>query len=328
MYECSQINFPPISHQIILSFDNNLKMTAIFLNFHTTSSDARTPTRPFWNPKYTSSNFRTTTNLCAPTSHTEPSDINSTVQKFWDDRPCNIRHSSKELGTKEYFEEVTKRKYFVENHILSFANFPSWKDKDVLEVGCGLGTAAQSFMEAGAKYTGIDVSPKSIELAQRRAKIFNLTGDIFVADIQSFIPDGKHFDLVYSFGVLHHIQNLEAALKNIYAVLKPGGQFKLMMYATKSWKKACVDSGLDQFEAQSGVPIANTYTNDEIRALLGDFTNIQIEQDHIFQWNVDEYRRYSYKKEPWFESMPGNLIRTLEKEFGWHLLITCDKPSQ
>ena len=52
----------------------------------------------------------------------------------------------------------------------------------VLEVGCGLGTAAQGAMEAGAKYTGIDVSPCSIELAQKRAKLFSLAGEIFVAD--------------------------------------------------------------------------------------------------------------------------------------------------
>jgi len=254
------------------------------------------------------------------------SNLNEVVKQFWDDRPCNIRHSSKEVGTKEYFEEVTKRKYFVESHILPFANFGFWKGREVLEVGCGIGTAAQSFMEAGAKYTGIDVSPRSIELAQMRTELFDLAGDIFVADIQSLVLPDKQFDLVYSFGVLHHIANLDAALKNIYAMLKPGGQFKLMMYASKSWKNACIRQGLDQFEAQTGVPIAETYTNDEIKELLKDFTNIQIEQDHIFQWNVEKYKQYLHEKEPWFEAMPEELIRTLEKELGWHLLITCEKP--
>lgn len=252
--------------------------------------------------------------------------MNDVVKHFWDDRPCNIRHSVKEVGTKEYFEEVTQRKYFVENHILAFADFDSYKDKHVLEVGCGIGTAAQSFMEAGAHYTGIDVSPKSIELAQRRAELFNLKGDLFEADIQTLLIPDKQFDLVYSFGVLHHIVDLGSALKNIYAMLKPGGQFKLMMYATRSWKNACIKSGLDQFEAQSGVPIAHTYTNQEITDILSDFTNHQIKQDHIFQWNVDEYKQYRYKKEPWFEAMPEDLLRTLEQEFGWHLLITCEKP--
>ena len=105
-------------------------------------------------------------------------DINAAVLKFWDDRPCNIRHSDKPVGTKEYFEEVTRRKYFVEGHILELANFEAYLGKSVLEVGRGIGTAARSFMEAGADYTGIDVSPKSIELAQVRAKLFGLSGEI------------------------------------------------------------------------------------------------------------------------------------------------------
>lgn len=253
-------------------------------------------------------------------------DINATVLKFWDDRPCNIRHSDKEVGTKEYFEEVTRRKYFVESHILDFANFDAYRGKSVLEVGCGIGTAAQSFMEAGADYTGIDVSPRSIELAQIRAKLFGLAGELRTADIQTIDFPDKKFDLVYSFGVLHHIADLDSALKNIHAMLKPGGEFKLMMYASNSWKGACIRSGLDQFEAQSGVPIAHMYTPEQIKDLLSEFTEIEIRQDHIFQWNIDDYKQYRYQKESWFEAMPEDLIRTLEKEFGWHLLITCKKP--
>jgi len=57
------------------------------------------------------------------------------VVECWDRRPCNVRHSSKPLGTKEYFDEVEARKYFVEPHIPIFAQFPQWKDKRVLEVG-------------------------------------------------------------------------------------------------------------------------------------------------------------------------------------------------
>ena len=91
----------------------------------------------------------------------------------------------------------------------------------VLEVGCGLGTAAQSFMEAGAVYTGIDVSPKSIELAKKRVEVFQLTGDVRVADIQLDEFESARYDLVYSFGVLHHIPDLGTALQNIHKTLKP-----------------------------------------------------------------------------------------------------------
>ena len=244
------------------------------------------------------------------------------VKAFWDDRPCNIRHSDKPVGSKEYFEEVSAKKYFVEKHIPEFAQFSAWNGKKVLEVGCGIGTAAQSFIEAGALYTGIDISPKSIELAKKR---LGDGGDVKVADAQTDLVDEGVYDLVYSFGVLHHIPNLSKALENIRRSLKPGGVFKLMMYAENSWKKMCIDAGLDQYEAQSGVPIAHTYTKDEITHILTNhgFTDVHIEQDHIFPWRIEEYKAHEYIKEPWFEAMPDDMFRAMEKRFGWHLLITC-----
>lgn len=55
-----------------------------------------------------------------------------TVKKYWDNRPCNIKHSSKSIGTREYFDEVEARKYFVEPHIPDFAQFERWKGKKSL----------------------------------------------------------------------------------------------------------------------------------------------------------------------------------------------------
>lgn len=51
------------------------------------------------------------------------------VQDYWNRRPCNIRHSPKPVGTREYFDEVEARKYFVEPRIPRFVDFPRWKGK-------------------------------------------------------------------------------------------------------------------------------------------------------------------------------------------------------
>ena len=99
-----------------------------------------------------------------------------TVAEYWNRRPCNLRHSPREIGSREYFDEVEERKYFVEPHIPAFADFPRWRGKRVLEIGCGIGTDAVSFARAGADYTGIELSEASLALARRRFALFGLRG--------------------------------------------------------------------------------------------------------------------------------------------------------
>ena len=253
-----------------------------------------------------------------------------TVKEFWDRQPCNIRHSKKELGSYEYFEEVRQKKLFVEPHIKSFASFESYKHQNVLEVGCGIGTAGYYFVNNDAKYTGIDLSTNSIELTGQHLSHINnptYTYNIFEHNIETPLNVNEEFDLVYSFGVLHHTPNIDLALNNIYNVLKDGGEFKLMLYAKNSWKNIMIESGLDQFEAQSGCPIANVYSNDEISNLLSShkFKNIKIEQDHIFKYKVDKYKQNEYEEEEWFKNMSDEMKSALDKKLGWHLCITCNK---
>jgi hypothetical protein len=107
--------------------------------------------------------------------------------------------------------------------------------------------------------------------------------------------------------------------------VKPNGELKIMLYARNSWKYFEIIDGLDQYEAQNGVPIANVYTNDEVCELLKSFKNIKIEQTHIFPYKIDEYKNYIYEKKEYFKSMPIELFNCLEKHLGWHLCITFNK---
>ena len=66
--------------------------------------------------------------------------LNVISRKYWNRQPCNIKHSKKKLFSKEYFNEVSKKRYFVEGHIKNFVNFKKWKNKKVLEIGFGIGT--------------------------------------------------------------------------------------------------------------------------------------------------------------------------------------------
>ena len=250
-----------------------------------------------------------------------------TVQAYWNARPCNIRHSPKPRGTKEYFDEVEKRKYFVEPHIPSFAQFDKWKGKKVLEVGCGIGTDTINFARAGAFVTAVDLSDDSLSLARERAKVFGLDQQIRfyqgnAEELGTVVPV-ESFDLVYSFGVIHHTPNPSNAIAQLRRYMTASSELRLMLYAKNSWKNIMIEMGLDQPEAQSGCPVAFTYTEDEVKDLLQGFTVFELKQDHIFPFVVEKYVKYEYEIVPWFASMPKNMFAALEKKLGWHMLVTA-----
>ena len=247
------------------------------------------------------------------------------VKKYWDDRPCNVRHSNKEIGTKEYFDEVERKRYTAEPHIPEFADFSRWDGKKVLEIGCGLGTEAINFARHGADYTGTDLSIESLTLAQNRFKVYNQKGRFFqgnAENLSSFVSVEK-YDLVYSFGVIHHSPNPNLIIDQIYKYMDDSTILKIMLYAKNSWKNYMIDAELDQPEAQYGCPIANTYTEDEVSDLLHGLEILSIEQNHIFPYQIEPYKQGQYIKEPWFESMPDKMFNALKKKLGWHLLITA-----
>ena len=248
------------------------------------------------------------------------------VQSYWDRRPCNIRHSKEPVGTRAYFDEVEARKYFVEPHIPAFADFPRWNGRRVLEIGCGIGTDAVSFARAGADYTAVELSAVSLELARRRFEVYGLKGRFYHGNAETVdqLVGPTQFDLVYSFGVIHHTPNPRAVIESARRVVKPDGELRIMLYAQNSWKAIMIEAGFDQPEAQAGCPIAFTYTEASVRDLLaGCFEPTEIRQDHIFPYVIEKYVRYEYEPQPWFKAMPEAMFRALERRLGWHMLITA-----
>jgi len=207
------------------------------------------------------------------------------VQRFWDSRPCNIRHSAKPVGSAEYFDEVEARKYFVEPHIPGFAEFERWRGKRVLEVGCGIGTDTVNFARAGADVTAVDLSSESLRLAERRAEVMGVADRIRFqqanAEELTSTLDEAPYDLVYSFGVVHHTPRPERALAEIRQLTAAGRTLKLMVYHRRSWKVLSIVAaqGRGRFwktdelvakhsEAQTGCPVTFSYTRREGHELV------------------------------------------------------------
>jgi SAM-dependent methyltransferase len=161
--------------------------------------------------------------------------VKNGVREFWDVRPCGAKHAQAAEGTPEFFAAVERTRYQLEPFIEDYARFRDAKDERVLEIGVGLGTDLARFAGAGAEVTGVDLSPKSVRLARRRLTLAELDGEVLQADAEQLpFPDAS-FDRVYSWGVLHHTPDTQAAVKEAIRVLRPGGELCVMLYGRRSW---------------------------------------------------------------------------------------------
>ena len=267
------------------------------------------------------------------------------VRSYWNARPCNIRHSAQPLGSREYFDEVEARKYYVEPHIPRFAQFEQWRGKKVLEIGCGIGTDTINFLRSGAQVTAVDISERSLEIAARRAQAYGF-GDrsrFCCADAERLSDHVQleEYDLVYSFGVIHHTPQPDRALREIRKYVKPGGTVKIMVYHRWSWKALWIllRYGLGRVwrfsrivatysEAQTGCPVTYIYSKPEARRLLQthglEITDVFV--DHIFPYRIEDYAQYRYRIVWWVRCLPKPVFRWLERRLGWHLCLTARAP--
>jgi SAM-dependent methyltransferase len=225
------------------------------------------------------------------------------VREFWEQEPCGTKTASSTPGTAEFFAEVERRRYELEPFLPTFAEFERWHDRDVLEVGVGLGTDFVRFARAGARAVGIDLTAASVEAVQRRLAQEGLAADVRVADAEALPFDDASFDLVWSYGVLHHTPDTPKALGEIRRVLRPDGEARVMLYARRSWLAygAWVRWGLlrgkpwrsiaDVLATHLESPGTKAYTDEEIGALFSEFSSIDIRRivtpyDRRVAWRV------------------------------------------
>lgn len=166
-------------------------------------------------------------------------------------------------GTREYFRALDARVFDPrvlrltakegERPFSFYVDFDALAGKDVLEVGCGSGFAAQLFAEAGARVTAVDLTDWAIETTRARFAAFRLAGEIRQADAERLPFDDASFDLVFSWGVIHHTTNMDQALRELVRVCRPGGEIVLMLYHRHSLF-FLVYRGFDRF-----LPIARRF---------------------------------------------------------------------
>lgn len=152
------------------------------------------------------------------------------VRAYWDDKPCDSELSSQSSLSRDYYLDIERQRYAVQPHILALLARIQWDGKQVLEIGTGVGTDARRIIGKGGRYTGINIDQGSTAATATALGSFFLPGIVKVGDATSLDFADDTFDVIYSFGVLHHIPEAPKAVAEIHRVLKPGGELLVMLY--------------------------------------------------------------------------------------------------
>ncbi len=228
------------------------------------------------------------------------------VKEFWEREACGERYGA----------EQDRLRYEVEPEIVTFADFQSAAGKRVLEIGVGMGADFVRWVRAGAVATGIDLTERAVTLTRHRLEQEGLKADVRVADAEALpFADGQ-FDIVYSWGVLHHTPNPEQALNEAQRVLAPGGELRVMLYnrhswvALAAWTRFCLLTGRPFSAFQEAVakiesPGTQAFTAAEVRSLLFRLEDLSVTPT-LTTWD----RKWA----PFVSSFGGDRL-------GWFLLI-------
>ena len=257
------------------------------------------------------------------------------VRDFWNADPCGSRY----LGDRADFEAHTRARYQLEPYIHEFAGFAGARGQRVLEVGVGMGADYLEWLKAGAQVTGVDLSSASLEQARRRCEIAGCASDLRVSDAEHLPFADATFDIVYSYGVMHHSPDTPQCIREAWRVLKPGGALRIMIYHHPSltgfmlWSrygflrgKSLRQSVHDHLES----PGTKSYSHEEARAMLVGFEQIELRQvfspgDLLLNQPSARFQGLAYRAI--WRLYPRFLVRRFGAKLGLFLLISARKPA-
>jgi SAM-dependent methyltransferase len=159
------------------------------------------------------------------------------VQRYYQSSDDELAHryiKNEQFLSPAYCEAALAHRYALYPFVRGFAEFERWAGKRVLEVGCGQGADLSQFALAGADTFGCDFTPKHCDISRQFVRTLGGRASVAQADARFLPYPSGSFDLVYSFGVLLLVEDLDRAVAEIHRVLKPGGTVVTMFYNSQS----------------------------------------------------------------------------------------------
>jgi len=257
----------------------------------------------------------------SPMSSAHATTLNEQVRAFWEAHPCGTAApivGDTPARSREWFDRIEEHRYSVEPFIHAVAQFTRSHGRKLLEVGVGAGTDHLQWARAGAQCYGVDLTDAAIEITRAHLAAYGFQSQLQRVDAETLpFADGE-FDVVYSWGVIHHSEHPERIIGEIHRVLRAGGTFIGMMYgrhsvaAMKRWIQRGLLAGKPWLTLRNVLwhdlesPGTKAYTVRELHALFATFSSFTA-TPILTNWDKQWWPR-------WFAEL-------LPERWGWFITL-------
>jgi ubiquinone/menaquinone biosynthesis C-methylase UbiE len=247
------------------------------------------------------------------------------IERYWNERIHDLEMTDHPAGSKEFFADLDDYRFDKLRYLPRLVNFNGYRGRDVLEVGCGIGTDLVRFARGGAIVTGVDLSKTAIDLARKNFESSGVSArELRVANAEALPYPDASFDVVYGHGVLQYTADANRLVGECHRVLRPGGEVIFMVYNRISWLNAMSKLTKVALEHEDA-PVLKKYSIREFRQLLSPFEDVRIVPERF----PVKSRLHGGVKGLLFNTVFVGAFNTLPrawvKPLGWHLMAFCRK---
>ncbi len=246
------------------------------------------------------------------------------IREYWNNHIHDLELATQPVGTAGFFQELAEYRFDKLHYLPRVVDFSAYRDKQLLEIGCGVGIDLVRFARAGALVTGIDLAEVSIDLARRNFAQEGLAANLQVMNGEALQFEANSFDVAYVHGVLQYTADAQKMINEVHRVLRPGGEAILMVYNKYSWLNLLSRLMKVDLEHQDA-PVLRLYSIKEFKNLLRPFAEAKIVPE---RFPVKTRLHHGIKATLYndlfvtgFNCLPKAMIRP----FGWHILALARK---
>jgi len=246
------------------------------------------------------------------------------IRHYWDGHIHDVEITRHEVGTEGFFDDLDEYRFDKLRYLPGVVDFSGYAGKQLLELGCGVGTDLVRFARGGADVTGVDLAETAIELAHRNFELRGLAADLRVGNGEALELEDESFDVVYAHGVLQYTANPQKMIDEAWRVLRPGGELIGQLYNRKGWLLLISKLTKTELEHRQA-PAYHLFTGKEFKRMLERFSRVRVYGERFPVKTRLHGGLKGFLYNTFFVGAFRIVPKALVRRWGWHLMASAIK---